>query len=149
MKLVVKTFNELTTSELYEILKVRAAVFVVEQKCPYQDADGVDTESLHVFLEENGEIMAYLRAFFKNKEENVVQIGRVLTMKRGIGLGDKVLQDGIEAVKTEMKASKIYIEAQTYALGFYEKFGFKVSGEEFLEDDIPHTPMELELVFRK
>lgn len=144
MEVVVKKFNELTTTELYEILKVRTAVFVVEQECAYQEVDGVDLDSLHVYLEENGEILAYLRAFFKNKDENVVQIGRVLTMKRGIGLGEQVVKAGIEVVKTEMKAGKIYIEAQTYAIGFYKKFGFAVTSDEFLEDGIPHVCMELE-----
>ena len=146
MNLIVKKFNELTINELYEILKVRAAVFVVEQECVYQDVDGVDLESLHIFWEENGEILAYLRAFFKNKEEKLVQIGRVLTVERGKGFGEQVMKAGIEAVRTELKADKIFIEAQSYAVGFYEKFGFKVCGEEFLEDGIPHKPMELEFI---
>ena len=74
----------------------------------------------------------------------MVQIGRVLSARRGEGLGTKILEHGIEAARLELNAESIFIEAQTYALPFYEKFGFKACGEEFLEDGIPHTPMMLE-----
>ncbi len=83
MDIVVKSFDELTTVELYEILKARAAIFVVEQNCVYQDLDDVDYQSLHVFYQEDNRVLAYLRAFYK--EKGVVQIGRVLTMQRGNG----------------------------------------------------------------
>jgi len=142
MNLVIKKFNELTTTELYEILKARAEVFVVEQNCVYQDLDGTDYNSLHVFLEEERKVKAYLRAFIK-ANAGTVQIGRVLTTVRGIGLGLDILKKGIEAVKNEFCADKIYIEAQTYAIGFYEKVGFQVVSDEFLEDGIPHVAMEL------
>ena len=141
--LVIKKFDRLTPREVYEILKVRTAVFVVEQECPYQEVDGTDYESLHVWLEENDEIVAYLRIFEKNAENGTVQIGRVLSKRRGEGLGAKVLEHGIEAAQVEMGAKAIFIEAQTYALDFYKKFGFESCGEEFLEDGIPHTPMTL------
>lgn len=144
MGLVIKRFDRLTPKEVYEILKVRTAVFVVEQECPYQEVDGTDYDSLHVWLEEDDSIVAYLRVFEKDKEKNMVQIGRVLSARRGEGLGAKILEHGIEAAKLELNAESIFIEAQTYALPFYEKFGFKACGEEFLEDGIPHTPMMLE-----
>lgn len=144
MELVIKRFDRLTPREVYEILKVRTAVFVVEQECPYQEVDGTDYDSLHVWLEENDSIVAYLRVFEKDKEKNMVQIGRVLSARRGEGLGAKILEHGIEAARLELNAESIFIEAQTYALPFYEKFGFKACGEEFLEDGIPHTPMMLE-----
>ena len=83
MNLVSKYFADLTTRELYEILKARSAVFVVEQNCVYQDIDGQDPESLHVFFEDEGRIAAYLRAFVK--EPGVVQMGRVLTVRRQAG----------------------------------------------------------------
>ena len=143
MNLVIKKFNELTTTELYGILKARAEVFVVEQNCVYQDLDDMDYNSLHIFLEEEGKVKAYLRAFIKDANVGTVQIGRVLTIVRGTGLGLEVLKTGIEAVKNEFCAAKIYIEAQTYAIGFYEKVGFKVVSDEFLEDGIPHVAMEL------
>ena len=139
--LVIKKFDRLTPREVYEILRIRTAVFVVEQECPYQEVDGTDYDSLHVWLEEGDEIVAYLRIFVKDGETNTVQIGRVLSKRRGQGLGAKVLEHGLEAAKIEMGAGRVFIEAQTYALDFYKKFGFEACGEEFLEDGIPHTPM--------
>ena len=136
-----KFFEQLNTVELYEILRARVNVFVVEQTCPYPELDGIDYDSLHVWLEEGDEIVAYLRIFEKDATANTVQIGRVLSKRRGEGLGAKVLEHGLEAAKIEMGADSVFIEAQTYALPFYAKFGFEACGEEFLEDGIPHTPM--------
>ncbi len=141
MKLVSKFFDELTTKELYEILKARAAIFVVEQECVYQDVDDKDYESLHVFYEEEGKVVAYLRSFWKEKE--VIQMGRVLTMEHGKGLGGKLLKAGLEEIKVKQNPKKIFIEAQCYATGYYEREGFKICSEEFLEDGIPHVEMEL------
>ena len=143
MKLVSKYFEELTTTELYELLKVRSEVFVVEQNCIYQDLDDKDYRSLHVFYEEEGEVLAYLRAFIK--EEGVVQVGRVLTVEHGTGLGGKLLKAGLEQIKEKFHPEKIYLEAQCYAIGYYEREAFLVCSEEFLEDGIPHVQMELQL----
>ena len=143
MNLVSKYFADLTTRELYEILKARSAVFVVEQNCVYQDIDGQDPTSLHVFFEDEGRITAYLRAFVK--EPGVVQMGRVLTVRRGVGLGGKLLKAGIEEIRARFHPAKIYIEASSYAVGFYAREGFRVTSEEFLEDGIPHVKMELVL----
>ncbi len=140
MKLVSKPFDDLTTRELYEILKARSEVFVVEQSCVYQDIDGLDPESLHVFLEDKGRIAAYLRAFVK--EPGVVQMGRVLTVRCGVGLGGMILRAGIEEIRAMFHPAKIYIDAQSYAVGFYAREGFRVTSEEFLEDGIPHVKME-------
>ena len=136
-------FSELTTVELYEILRSRAEIFVVEQNCVYQDLDAVDYESIHVFSEENGRVTSYLRIFQKKDEENTIQIGRVLTLEHGKGLGTKLLEEGLKSAKTKYPGYEIYIEAQVYAIGYYEKFGFKVTSEEFLEDGIPHVQMRL------
>ena len=141
MKLVAKFFEELTTVELYELLKARAEIFVVEQNCVYQDLDDKDYESLHVYYEESGKVLAYLRAFWKEKD--VIQVGRVLTMEHGTGLGGKLLKEGLNCIKEKYQPQKIYIEAQCYAIGFYEREGFKICSEEFLEDGIPHVQMEL------
>lgn len=145
MKLNAKYFDELTTAELYEILKARAAVFVVEQNCVYQDVDGVDDRSLHVFYESDGTVNAYLRLFLKPDEEGTVQMGRVLTVQRGTGLGGVLLKDGIRLAREKMNARKIFLEAQCYAAGFYEREGFRICSGEFLEDGIPHVAMELTL----
>jgi ElaA protein len=143
MEIAAKFFNQLTTRELYEILKARAEIFVVEQNCVYQDLDNKDYESLHVFYEENGKVIAYLRAFYR--DDNVVQIGRVLTIQHGTGLGGRLLNEGISQIKERMNPKQLYIEAQCYAIGYYERVGFKVCSEEFLEDGIPHVQMTLDL----
>ena len=143
MKAVTRYFDELTTRELYEILKARAEIFVVEQNCVYQDLDRVDYDSMHYFYEEDGKVIAYLRAF--KKDDDTVQIGRVLTLRHGTGLGGKLLHEGIAQIREKMDPKQIYIEAQCYAAGYYEREGFKVCSGEFLEDGIPHVQMLLVL----
>lgn len=143
MKFVTKFFDELTTAELYELLKARAEIFVVEQNCIYQDLDDRDYDSLHVFYEESGTVLAYLRAF--QKEAGVVQMGRVLTIEHGTGLGGRLLRAGMDSIKEKFQPQKIYIEAQSYATGYYEREGFTICSEEFLEDGIPHVQMEVTL----
>lgn len=143
MEAISRNFEELSLTELYEILKARAAVFVVEQNCVYQDIDDIDYSSLHVFYESGGKITAYLRAFVKDENTHMVQMGRVLTLEHGKGLGGKILKDGIHLIKEKMGAESIFIEAQCYAAGYYEREGFKICSEEFLEDGIPHVKMEL------
>ena len=141
MNLVIKTFDELTPSQVYEILKARAAIFVVEQNCVYQDMDDIDYQSLHIFYEENNKVVAYLRAF--NSEPNVVKIGRVLTLVHGKGLGGKLLKSALAVIPKRLPCHKIICDAQCHALGFYEKAGFKVVSDTFLEDNLPHKKMEL------
>ena len=143
MDFEVKHFSELTTNELFEILRLRQSVFIIEQNCPYPDIDDDDKDAVHVFSwDEEGRVNACLRVFYKNKEEGTVQIGRVVTLERGIGLGGKVLHKGIEVALARFNAKKLYLEAQTYATGFYEREGFEVVSEPFLEDGIPHVKME-------
>ncbi len=100
----------------------------------------MDEKCLHVFYEDDGQIAAYLRAFVK--EPDVVQIGHVLTVDRGCGLSGRLLKAGIEEVRERFHPMKIYIEAQTYAVGFFAREGFAVTSEEFLEDGIPHVKIE-------
>ena len=138
-----KIFEQLSTCELYEILKARVNVFVVEQNCPYPELDDIDYKSLHVWAEKDDAIVAYLRAYIK--DEGTVRMGRVLTTVRGKGYGAKLLKKGIEEIKKYFSPQKIYIEAQSYAIGFYKREGFVVCSDEFLEDGIPHVQMELEL----
>ena len=145
MKLVVKHYNELTLNELYEILKARIDVFVVEQNCPYSDLDNFDQDSYHVMLYDNNELKAYLRVIDKNKRYNEVSIGRVITLSRGRGYGLILLKEGIKVAKEKYFADKIVIGAQVYAKGFYEKAGFKEYGDIYDEDSIPHIHMSLKL----
>jgi ElaA protein len=144
MKLVIKRFEELTTEELYRILKVRFEVFIMEQNCIYPEIDGRDQHSYHVYLEDQAGIKAYLRVVDKGISHEEVSIGRVLTTDRGIGLGSRILSEGIRVARDRLKAGRIVIEAQSYAREFYEKFGFRQVSEEYLEDGIPHIQMILE-----
>ena len=140
---VAKTFNELTTKEIYEILKARAAVFVVEQNIVYQDMDDKDYDSLHVYCEEDGKITAYLRAF--ETEPGVVRMGRVLTLQHGQGLGGKLLEYGLDEIRQRYSPKTIVIDSQCHAIGFYEKVGFEVCSDEFLEEGVMHVKMELKM----
>ena len=139
-----KHFDELTNRELYEILKARSAVFVVEQNCPYQDIDGLDVFSHHLFISrEDQSVAACLRVFRKPDEPGIAQIGRVVTTQRGSGLGRRILHAGVEKAFRDYHAEGIYLEAQVYAIGYYQKEGFEVVSEPFLEDHIPHVQMRL------
>ena len=144
MKFYAKEFNHLTTSELYEILKSRAKVFFLEQKIVCLDMDNVDYRSTHLFLEEDGQVVAYLRAFYK--DDDTVKIGRVLTLHHGSGIGRQLMENALSYIKREMPCRMIYVESQKHAEGFYAKFGFRTVSEEFLEADIPHVAMELPLI---
>lgn len=143
MNLIAKTFNELTNKELYEILKARSEIFIMEQNIHYQDMDNIDYESLHCFFMEDGKVIAYLRAFYDEKD--VAKVGRVLTLKHGNGIGKDLLKQSIIAIKEKMRCKKIIMDAQKHAVGFYEKFGFVVTSDDFLEEGIVHQAMELNL----
>lgn len=145
MKLNIKKFYELSNKELYEILKLRSQVFVVEQKCSYVDMDGIDEEALHIYFTEGNEIMAYLRLFPLDKTQNTAKIGRVVSGKRRTGLGTLLLKEGIRAAKDVLKADKLIVEAQSYVKEFYSKQGFEEVSDEFLDVGIPHVKMELSL----
>ena len=134
-----KLFDELTTKELYEILKARARIFITEQKILYVDMDDIDYKSLHVFIEENGQVLAYFRAYLE--DEITVKIGRVLTLTHGCGYGARLLVKGLEEVKSKFKCKKIVIDAQKHAEGFYKKFGFVTCSDDFLEEGIIHVKM--------
>ncbi len=140
VKFLSKSFDELTTKELYEIMKARNMVFLLEQKIICQDLDDVDYESLHCFMVANGRVAAYLRAFYT--DEKTVRIGRVLTVSHGRGQGKELMEKSISAIKEKMPCNKIYIEAQKHAIGFYEKHGFKVTSGEFLDEGVVHVAME-------
>ena len=143
MECIIKKYDELTRDELYEIVKLRIAVFVVEQRCYYQDVDDHDKFALHVKIVEDGKIMAYLRVLPAGTVFDEVSIGRVIATERRRGYGTLAVRAGIQAARKFFDAKKIVIEAQTYARGLYEKLGFVQTSEEFLEDGVPHIRMEL------
>ena len=144
VNLHVKKFEELTITELYAVLKLRVSVFVVEQNCPYMELDDLDQKAIHVWLEDEDGIEAYLRIVDRRLENENVLIGRVIAVKRRCGLGSRILGEGIKAARELLGADQIEVEAQTYAKGLYEKQGFQQISAEFLLDGIPHVKMILQ-----
>ena len=140
MKLTVKTFSELSASEVYEILKARAEIFVAEQGIRCCDPDGLDRECLHCYLSEGDEILAYLRAH--KTDRGAVKIGRVLSITHGKGHGKALMNMSMDKIRRHFGIEKIVINAQKRAVGFYEKMGFVTVGEEFLEEGVAHIGME-------
>ena len=137
METIIKTFEELTLDELYEILRLRVAIFVVEQNCAYQDIDGIDKTAHHVWLQDEDGVAAYVRVY----DRDGVHIGRVISARRRKGYGTSALRAGIEVAIKMFHAKQITIHAQCYAREFYERSGFQQSSGEFLEDGIPHIEM--------
>lgn len=146
MKSELKAFTELSQEELYRILAIRNDVFVVEQACAYQDLDGKDQRSKHLFYTtEQSEIVAYARLLPPGVSFDVASIGRILVAHphRKHNLGRKLVRDAIAACNAIWPHSDIRIGAQRYLLDFYASFGFEEVGEEYLEDGIPHVDMHL------
>lgn len=138
-----KSFSELTTQELYDVLQLRAEVFVVEQNCVYQDVDGKDQKALHVLGYSNNKLVAYTRVFKPGDYFNETSIGRVVVKEneRQHHYGYAIMEASIQAVKELFNETVIKISAQTYLNNFYNNLGFKAIGEEYLEDGIPHVAM--------
>ena len=143
MDFFIKSFSELTTSELYQILQLRAEVFVVEQDCVYQDVDGKDQKSLHIFGIKNQQIVAYTRIFKPGDYFKNASIGRVVVVasERKYGFGNALMETSIGAIKNYFKVDQITISAQVYLKNFYESHGFLQVGNDYLEDGIPHIEM--------
>lgn len=143
MNFIIKTFSELSTSELYQILQLRAAVFVVEQNCVYQDIDFKDQKALHIFAHKENEIIAYSRIFKPGDYFSNASIGRVVIKKseRNFGYGHLLMSTSIKAIKSKFNQNTITISAQQYLTNFYESHLFKQVGESYLEDGIPHIKM--------
>mgnify|MGYP003602809362 CR=1 FL=1 len=139
----IKTFDELTTSELYQIIKARVDVFVVEQNCPYPDLENYDQKAIHIWAENDGEVLAYCRIFDKGIKYTETSIGRVLTTENGRGknLGKQLIQYAVEVIENRFNTPEIRISAQDYLLRFYSYFGFEETEKKYLEDNIPHTEM--------
>ncbi len=142
MEFFVKKFSELSVNELYEILKSRAEVFLIEQGIICQDMDDIDYKSSHYFFKDNERVIAYLRAFECEDDLNTFSIGRVLTIEHGKGIGRELMERSLLQIKNERIYNRIILHAQKHAIGFYEKFGFKVISDEFLEEGVIHVTME-------
>lgn len=143
----IKTFEEFTVPELYNVLKARINVFVVEQNCPYPDLDDYDQKAVHIWAEQDGEVLANCRIFDKGIKYPEASIGRVLTTEkaRGKNLGKQLIAYAMETIEARFRTDEIRISAQDYLLKFYGEFGFEDTGKKYLEDDIPHT----EMLYRK
>jgi len=140
----VKKFDELTAGELYKILALRAEIFVVEQECVYNDVDGKDLKSIHMWLQENSKIVAYIRIVDKGVSYDEASIGRVVVDKdeRGRGLAKKIVKEGIQYITEKLGEKKITIGAQEYLKSFYESLGFLEISDVYDEDGIPHLDMQ-------
>jgi ElaA protein len=138
-----KHFNELTNTELYDILHLRNIVFVVEQNCVYNDTDGKDKESWHLCGSIDNKLVAYVRILPPGVSYPEASIGRVVTHPnyRSKGHGIELMKIAIDKTRSLFNTNSIRISAQCYLLKFYSDLGFTTVGEEYLEDGIPHIEM--------
>lgn len=143
MEIKIATFEDLNIHQLYEVLQLRAEVFVVEQDCVYQDIDRKDQKALHVLGYEGKELVAYTRLFPPGVYFKEAAIGRVVVRQehRKKNYGHEILKASIHAIEQQFKTAAIKLSAQVYLTRFYESHGFKQVGEGYLEDGIPHIAM--------
>ena len=142
----IKPFETLSTNELYDILRLRSEIFVVEQNCVYLDLDGKDKLALHLFGEFEGKIVAYSRLFKAGITFDNASIGRVVVDAnyRDRKWGHDLMREAIAGIQSHFGESKITIGAQLYLKKFYESHGFVQTSDMYLEDDIPHIEMKRE-----
>ena len=145
IKWVTKKFEALSVVELYQILRLRSEIFVVEQNCVYQDLDNKDQNALHLFGEYDGKIIAYSRLFKAGDYFDCSSIGRVVVDKnyRDKKFGHELIKQGISEIRNHFNEENITISAQLYLKKFYETHGFIQTSEMYLEDDIPHIEMKI------
>jgi ElaA protein len=143
MRISVKTFDDLALNELYDIMALRSEVFVVEQDCVYQDLDYKDQKALHVLGYTQEKLAAYTRVFGPGDYFKHASIGRVIVAPshRSQQLGHQIMRASISALLQQYEIRQIDISAQSYLERFYESHGFHATGEEYLEDGIPHKKM--------
>ncbi|MCL6274240.1 GNAT family N-acetyltransferase [Muricauda sp. 2012CJ35-5] len=144
MEIQIKTFEQLSTTELYQLLELRSAVFVVEQECVYQDLDGKDQKAIHVLGIKNEKLVAYTRMFGPGDYFENSSIGRVVVAEdqRQFGYGKVIMEASLKDLERRFPETPIELSAQTYLLKFYNSLGFTEFGEEYLEDGIPHIRMK-------
>ena len=145
IKWVTKKFEALSVVELYQILRLRSEIFVVEQNCVYQDLDNKDQKALHLFGEYDGKIIAYSRLFKAGDYFDCTSIGRVVVDEnyRDKKFGHDLIKQGIAEIRNHFNEENITISAQLYLKKFYELHGFIQTSEMYLEDDIPHIEMKI------
>lgn len=140
---MLKRFDELTLHQLYAALQLRIEVFIVEQNCPFQDADDKDQNCYHLLGYFNNKLVAYTRLVPPGVAYAEMSIGRVVTSSsaRGSGAGKALMHKSIERLYLLFGRQAIKIGAQLYLKKFYESFGFVQTGEGYIEDGIPHIHM--------
>ena len=139
-----KKFNDLSVNEYFEILFLRSEVFIVEQNCPYQDVDEKDRKSIHLFgRSEQGKVIAVMRIVLPGVSYLEVSLGRVAVAKkyRNQGIGDALMVEALNVIRSEFGNTPIRISAQEYLKSYYVKHGFNSVSEVYLEDDQPHMEM--------
>lgn len=143
LEIQIKTFDELQTKELYDLLQLRSEVFVVEQDCVYQDIDGKDQKALHVLGYYQDQLVAYTRLFKPGDYFEYSSIGRVVVKEsfRQFGFGKDIMKASIKVIEEDFKGKVIKISAQCYLKKFYNDLGFIEEGDTYLEDGIPHMAM--------
>jgi ElaA protein len=143
MKWYLKAFAELSSEELYEILRLRSEVFVIEQNCIYQDMDRLDKESFHLCGLHDGKLAAYARILPAGLSYAEVSIGRVVVSPsfRSRNFGRELMKEAKAQCVNLFDTKRIVISAQLYLLKFYQELGFCETGEPYPEDDIPHIKM--------
>ncbi len=138
-----KLFEELSTQELYKIMKTRQEVFIIEQACNYLDADDYDEKAIHLWAEKKGQILAYCRIFEAGIKYPETSIGRVLTHPkfRNMKLGRFLMRISLDIIETRFRTNSVRISAQDYLIKFYNSFGFEEVGKKYMEDQLPHSEM--------
>jgi ElaA protein len=138
-------FDELNTQQLYQILRLRQLVFIIEQDCLYPDLDDLDQQSVHLCAWKDGELLAYLRSLPPGLDYAESALGRILVSERarGLKLGRELVQRGVALNQRTWPGSDIKIGAQAYLEKFYQDLGFETIGEIYIEDGIPHIKMLL------
>ena len=139
MNFIAKKFEDLTVSELYEIVRARQEIFLMEQRIICRDFDGLDYDALHCFLWENDKVVAYMRAFM---EGGAIHLGRFLTIRHGEGLGRRLMESALPVIREHFGCEEVSFHAQKHAEGFYLKLGFKTVSDVFMEEGIPHVLMK-------
>ena len=147
IRFISKTFKQLSKTELYQILQLRAAVFVVEQNCPYQDLDDLDFDSFHLCGYMQKELVAYSRVIKPGVKYTGASIGRVITkgIVRNSGAGKALMDQSINECRKHWRAENIFISAQERLKNFYRDIGFEINSDSYLEDGIPHVEMKFNI----
>lgn len=143
MEFVAKRFYELSNDELWSIYRMRAEVFVVEQRCAYQDIDMADKVSVHLMAVEDGALIGYLRVIPPGVCSDDIHIGRVISVRRRCGIGRALMAEGVRIARQTFDSPSISIEAQLYAAHMYSTVGFRQTSGIFMLDGQKHVDMKL------